>query len=195
MKQHYIKALALFCLSLALGACSKNKTAPTPGTIDFGANEGYTGRDNRAVLTGPADPTDWTVDATWNNSEKAIFERPFGIYFSKQPASTSVWKVSAYPNPVVADGRSILSAILDRPTSPIPSGPGMLRMAYAVVDATYAVQTTGDTGGVNANFGTDIMYDASKFRPNTLYRIYYVIYDDVNNAVYLKGHGDIKVMP
>ena len=61
MKQRYTNYLALFCLSLALGACSKDTTAPG---IDFGANDGYTIRDSRGLLTASADPTDWTLDAT-----------------------------------------------------------------------------------------------------------------------------------
>jgi hypothetical protein len=192
MKQHYSKYLVLFSLSLALGACSKNST-PTP-TIDFGANDGYTIRDSRGMLTYAADPTDWTLDATWNDSETALFAK-YNLSLTQPPALANGWTIIAYPNPIPVDGRNTVLAEFNQlgVTIPTGAGAGELRMAYTIVDANYTVQAEGDVSNSNKGFNVVFQYDAAKFRANTLYRIYYVMYNDTNKTVYYKGHGDVKV--
>jgi hypothetical protein len=192
MKQPYRKYLALFSLSLALGGCSKNST-PAPA-IDFGLNDGYTGRNANWQLTSPVDPTDWTLDAAaWNGSETNLFAK-YNLSFTNLATPTSLWQLTAHPNPVVLGAKNQLTAMTDK-TMATPTGSGELRMAYVVVDANYAMQEWGDMSNINNNFGAIIKYDTSKFRANTMYRIYYVMFDDIDKKIYYKGHGDIKVTP
>jgi hypothetical protein len=189
MKRHYTKALALFFLSLALGACSKDTTAPG---IDFGADNGYTIRDSRGILTYAADPTDWTNDAMWNRSETGLFSK-YNLPLDKSSTLANGWNIITYPNPISEGGRNILLAQFNQLGAAIPAGAGELRMAYAIVDANYTLQAEADVISSRNSFNIALQYDAAKFHANTLYRIYYVMYDDTNKTVYYKGHGDVKV--
>jgi hypothetical protein len=192
MKQHYLKALAIFSLSLALSACGKDKTT-TPG-IDFGANEGYTGRDARGQATGPNDPTDWITDATWNSAEKALFASE-DLLFDAPMVPASVWKITLYPNPVGLGSQNQFTMSLDETNPAIPTAPSGLRFLYKVVDARYNVLEWGISYGGDKSFAGIFPYPASKYSANTLYRIYYVVCDSQNKTVFYKGHGDVKVMP
>jgi hypothetical protein len=192
MKQHYLKALALFSLSLALSACGKDKT--TTPAIDFGANEGYTGRDATWQLTGPNAPTDWATDATWNDSEKALFTG-YDLVYDQPMVPASVWKVTAHPNPVALNSKNQFTMSLDKTNPAIPNPPSGLHFAYRVVDAHYTVLEWSESTGVDKNNAGIISYASSKYSANTLYRLYYVVYDNKDKTVFYKGHGDIKVMP
>ena len=188
MKQRYTNYLALFCLSLALGACSKDTTTPE---IDFG---GYTGRDARGQLTSPFDPTDWITDATWNSAEQALFASEDLLYDAPM-VPASVWKITLHPNPVVLGSQSQFTMSLDETNPAIPNALSGLRFLYKVVDARYNVLEWGIMYGVDTSFANTFDYPASKYSANTLYRIYYVVCDSHNKRVFYKGHGDIKVIP
>jgi hypothetical protein len=192
MKQHYLNALALFSLSLALSACGKDKT--TTPDVDFGANEGYTGRDARWQLTSPNDPTDWTADVTWNNAEKDLFASD-NLLFDVPMVPANVWKITLHPNPVALGSENQFTMWLDKTNPAIPNPPGGLLFSYKVVDARYNVLDWRESSGVDKNSGSIISYPASKFSANTLYRIYYVVFDKYERTVFYKGHGDVKVMP
>jgi hypothetical protein len=190
MKQRYINYLVLFYLSLALGACKKDDV-PVPA-IDFGTNEGYTGWDTSRALTNFADPTDWTADATWNSAETGLFAQ-YKLDFNQPQLPTSTWEVSAYPNPVAIGQRTQLVALLHNPELTIPSS--QLRILYTLVDAHYTVLNYGLSDSVRKQFRASMLYPASKCSVHTLYRMYYVIYNTHDKAVYYKGHGDIMVTP
>jgi hypothetical protein len=190
MRYCCVNYLVLFCLSLVLGACSKDVT-PTP-TIDFGASEGYTGWDATRQLTSPTDPTDWATDATWNSTERGLFAQ-YHLDFSPPQLAANVWELSAYPNPVALGGRTQLSVLLRQTDLTIPAS--QLRIIYALVDAHYTTLEYGLADSVRKRFGASILYTASKCSSQSLYRMYYVIFNTNSGTVYYKGHGDIKVIP
>jgi hypothetical protein len=187
MKHSYSKCLVLFSLSLALGACSKD-SEPAPSTTF----EGYTGRDANFNQTTPYDATDWTSDVTWNSSETGLFAK-YNLNFSLPQVARDTYFMSAFPSPVAVGGSTQLRGLLSRNEFAISASD--LRIAYAIVDTNY---TTLDYGfadsGVYKQFGATITFKAVKYSSNTLYRLYYVIFNNQNMTVYYKGHGDIKVI-
>jgi hypothetical protein len=189
MKYTYAKYLVLFSLTLALGSCGKDKT--TTPDIDFG---GYTGRDTQGKLTSPFDPTDWTTDATWNSSETDLFAK-HNLSFSQPLVPTSVWKVYTRGNPVPVGGTTDFVMEVDKTNPALPVTPNEWIMSFVLVDARYNVVDWAETNGVNKNFAGRIAYPAAKYNTDTLYRLYYVIFNKDTKTVYYKGHGDIKVIP
>jgi hypothetical protein len=194
MKHSYAKYLVLFSLSLASGACSKDTT--TTPDIDFGPNEGYTGWDSRGQLTSPIDPTDWTIDVTWNSSETNLFTK-YNLSFSQPLVPASVWKVYARANPVALGGSSDFIMSVDRTNPALPVTPNHTEwiMTYVLVDSRHNVLDWGETNGVNQNFASRTSYSANKYSAGKLYRLYYVIFNKDEKTVYYKGHGDVKVTP
>jgi len=174
----------LSCLILLFG-CSK-KDATSPATAHF---QDYTGRDAKGMLFGPIDTTDWTLDTTWNSTETGLFSK-YNLSFNQQTVVASMWKPALRPNPVAVGSQSTLVITVDKAN---PSVPAAVRMAFAVVDANYTILSWGDVDDVNKQFGAVITHEASKYKGNTLYRLYYVVYDELNLHVYYKGHGDIQL--
>lgn len=168
----------LFCL-LAFASCKKKDTSPT---IDFGPGEGITQRDASNRSTGATDPTDWTADDTWTETEAKLFTLSLDL---KGPSPRGVQPRVFYPNPATTKGGGAFGFYN------IPSGT-MWQMVF--VDKNYNVVQRLEYGPFqisNAVFSID--FPADKFLPNTTYRMYYVIYSANPATLHLKGHGDIKI--
>jgi hypothetical protein len=185
-----MRKLVLFSSLLLLGACGTKEEATPEAKF-----EGYTGRDANRTLVGPTDPTDWTADAApWNSSETGLFTQ-YNASFSKPQLPADVWHpYPVFPNPVAVGGKNQFSILADK-TNPAYPPTKWVRLAYAVVDTRYNVLSWGETNGIDQNFGSIVSYPAGKYSGNTLYRMYYILYDEVTRQVYYKGHGDIQVMP
>jgi len=169
-----LRRLPFFLLLPAVLACSKSDSSPT---IDFGKGEGITYRDHSNLPAGPGDPTDWTLDATWNEQEQALFQS-LGVDVSS-PAQGSAGITGAYPNPAytgIVFGYSI---------------PGTAAYKIVIVDASYKVIT--ESGSVNPTSNLSIALDLTRtgFSKGQRYRLYYVLYN--GSTLYYKGHGDIKM--
>ncbi|RSK45999.1 membrane lipoprotein lipid attachment site-containing protein [Hymenobacter perfusus] len=164
-------------LLASLTACSKKETSPA---IDFGPERGITERDASNRSIGPTDPTDWARDETWNEQELGLFKLP--LYLNVTPAVT-VQPRNFYPNPATIQGGGNFGFY------GIPSG-AMLKLVF--VDKNYRVANELEYGPFSVS---DILFHfefpADKFKPNTTYRVYYVIYSPTQANLYLKGHGDI----
>lgn len=167
---------------LLLAACSKKDPAPP-------VFEGYTGRDAHGELFGPTDPTDWTLDATWDSRATALFEKAYGVSFAKPLLAASTWQPVLYPNPASPNSQATFSLTVDKTNTAVPAN---VRMAYAIVDANYAPLSSGSAYSATKSFGFVTGYGGDKFKINTLYRFYYIVYDDATLQVCYKGHGDIQ---
>ncbi|RSK51245.1 membrane lipoprotein lipid attachment site-containing protein [Hymenobacter rigui] len=170
----------LFGLSLltALTACSKKDSTPT---INFGADGGITERDASNRSIGTTDPTDWARDDTWNEQELALFKLPFNLNVAP---TANTQPRTFFPNPATLQGGGNFGFYN------IPGG-AMLKLVY--VDRKYQIVNEQEYGTFSV---PDILFHfefpADKFKANTVYRVYYVIYNPVLRSMYIKGHGDIK---
>jgi hypothetical protein len=181
-----MKHLVLFSCLLLLGGCGKKDPA-TPAVVF----EGYTGRDARNAVTSPTDASDWTIDTNWNSTESGLFTK-YNITYTQPLVSTSTWQFSLYPNPVAIGSNTTLQVLKDKTSTAVPPA---VRLAFAIVDTNYNTLYWGDNDDVNQQFGARLKCDKDKFSPNTLYRLYYVVYDEITLQAYYKGHGDIQIAP
>jgi hypothetical protein len=165
----------LFFAATALVACKKESDAPT---IDFGPNGGITVRDNFNRPQGATDPTDWTLDGTWNQQEQDLF-KDLGLDLNA-PANGTVSRLSAYPNPVSMQAAFQYEA------------PVAVTCSFVVVDANYQPVLNRFTSST-ASTGQMVLLDvsSSNFQQGKLYRLYYVMRN--GSALYYKGHGDIEI--
>jgi hypothetical protein len=176
----------LFSSLLLLAACGKNDSSAPAVTF-----EGYTGRDAKNVITSPTDATDWTIDTNWNSTETGLFAK-YKLTFTQPLVAASTWQVSLYPNPATLGSNYMLQVLKDKTNTAIPPA---VRMAYFVVDTNYNVLDWGDNHTINQQSGARLLCDKAKFSPNTLYRLYYVVYDEITLQAYYKGHGDVQIAP
>lgn len=127
--------------------------------------------------TGTADPTDWTADASWSETETAFF-RTDPVDMSGCTV-TSVVMQAASPNPTTARQTTLLFTT-DTTTF----------IRIAVVDQQLNkkdfFQFKTDPG-LNAFI---IPFSSTRYLANNYYRVYYS-FDAPGKAFYYKGHGDI----
>ena len=169
MKSVYAILAIIFLLVLI----SCNKT--TPFTID---TSGITGVDVMGIAIGPHDNTDWTEDASWNETEKSLFITDPIDMTDAEVASVTLQP--AYPNP--CRYQTTLQFTVSKITW----------IRIAVVDeklnklAFFSFKTDA---GLNAYI---IPFDPSIFKLNQNYRLYYS-FDAPGNPMYYKGHGDVAI--
>ena len=161
--------------SLTLPACRK---------VDFGPEEGYTPRDANNTPMGNADKTDWTSDQDWKKVERELF-KDSGVDLQQSQQGVAI-NLTVFPNPVAQQGMFLVRPNTSRTVIPDLQGQVVLVDKKYKVLQQFAVRT--NTGGV----GTMLDFTDDKYEQGQLYRLYYIFYDD-NKALYLKGHGDIKV--
>lgn len=158
---------ALFILT----HCEKEKAF----TIDV---SGITPTDAMGNAMGPADNSDWSEDATWSETELALF-RSDPIDMSGAEQGTVVMK-SAYPNPC----QQLVNLVFT------VSAPAYLKIA--IVDqqcnklASYSFLTNQ---GLNVY---SIPVPNPPFTANRNYRIYYT-FNAPGYEMFFKGHGDVAV--
>ena len=170
------KYLALLSTAALLSNCKSEDTIPQ---IDFGPNGGITARDNFNRPQGANDPTDWTLDATWNKQEQDLF-KDLGVELNG-PVTGTLSRISAYPNPVEA-GQTVLQ--LESPTA--------VTCSFVVVNASYQeVLPLFTSPAADQSWAVSLDVSGTNFQQGNLYRIYYVLRK--GTAVYYKGHGDIKI--
>ncbi|SHK32404.1 hypothetical protein [Hymenobacter psychrotolerans] len=168
-----MKFLTPIVFALALAACKKKDP-----TIDFGPNGGISMRDASNYPKSTPDPTDWTLDGSWNAQERGLFQ-DLGLDLNA-PATGTVSNLSAYPNPVGA-GQTIFH--FDAPTA--------VTCSFVVVDEKYQVVRPLQTATPNRSVRFSLDVSSNSFRQGKLYRLYYVFQE--GNSLYYKGHGDIKI--
>jgi hypothetical protein len=173
--QWQLPVLAVLCSALVFGDCQFNKNPPPPETIDFGPDEGISYRTDQNVATGPQDPSDWTLDRTWNEPEQSLFAS-LGLNLNGAAQGTAS-DISAYPNPATTA------------TTFRYDTPDAVNCQIIVVGDTYQSYylRTFSTPARNLVLPLDL----NAFPKGKRYRIYYVLYN--GTTLYYKGHGDIKV--
>ncbi|MBC6696980.1 hypothetical protein [Hymenobacter sp. BT190] len=165
----------LFFAATALVACKKDRNDPT---INFGPNGGFTVRDVNNRPTGATDPTDWTLDGPWNQQEQDLF-KDLGLDLNGTVNGT-VSRLSAYPNPATVQAAFQYEA------------PVAVTCSFVIVDANYqAVLTRYTSTTASTSLAVLLDVSGSTFQQGKLYRLYYVLRN--GNALYYKGHGDIKI--
>ncbi len=166
--------LATPLLSLLLAVPLLHCGKSTPFTVDM---TGITAVDALGNPIGANDPTDWTADASWSETETAFF-RTDPVDMSGCTV-TSVAMRAASPNPTTA--RQITLLFTTDTTTFI---------RIAVVDQQLNkkdfFQFKTDPG-LNAFI---IPFSSTLYPANNYYRIYYS-FDAPGKAFYYKGHGDI----
>lgn len=176
MKQFAPYLILLSCLT----ACSKKDTAPT---VDFGPNGGISERDVHNYSVGANDPTDWTVDNTWNEKELALFG---ALPIALNSVSSGLFDVGAlrslYPNPL----RGATTAIF---TFPKPLG---VEAQLVTVDKHYTIVDSFTFGATHTIFRTLLSLPSNKYSVGQTYRLYYIFYS--GSTLHAKGHGDFKVI-
>jgi hypothetical protein len=165
----------LFFAATCLVACKKDNDTPT---IDFGPNGGITVRNYFNQPQGATDPTDWTLDGTWNQQEQDLFKE-LGLNLNGA-ATGIVSRLSAYPNPVDPD-QTVFG--FDVPVA--------LTCSFIIVDANYQVVKPLQTFTASPNMTVRIYANGNGFQKGKLYRLYYVFRN--GSTLYYKGHGDIKI--
>jgi hypothetical protein len=158
--------------------------------VDFGPDEGYSQRDSSNYPGAQLDDTDWTSDKDWKKVEKQLFNG-LGVDLD-QSQTGGVGQLSLYPNPVV----EMAAFIVEPGTRNSPNTAPALKIKAIIVDKKYRKLQEFDLPTLGGNNGTrfTLRLDRSKLAADQLYRMYYVFYDDANKQLYLKGHGDIKVV-
>ena len=184
------KAL-LFVSVLALTACSKKDNGPT---IDFGAGDGFSHRDAQNQNGGTQDATDWTSDASWNESEQLLFASlNLSLTGPQEPAGN--WTGYFFPNPCAVGNSGKLCIYFTR-NNLLP--PTSRRVSFVVVDSHYKQLDAFDyeintSTAISSYFSeSQLRLDATKYASGGMYRIYYVLYYP-GQKVFYRGHGDIKI--
>lgn len=158
--------------------------------VDFGPDEGYTQRNSSNYPGASVDDTDWTSDKDWKKVEKKLFDG-LGVDLD-QNQTGGVGRLSLFPNPVVET-----AALYIQPgTTNTPNTAPALQIKAIIVDKKYRKLQEFDlqTRGGNNGMQFVLRLDTGKLKPAQLYRMYYVFYDDASKQLYLKGHGDLKVV-
>ncbi|GAB2969780.1 hypothetical protein GCM10027048_45880 [Hymenobacter coalescens] len=168
----------LLLAGLALG-CRK---------VDFGPDEGYSARDANNYPMAYQDNTDWTSDEEWKKVERELF-KDSGVDL-KQSQRGGVGTLSLFPNPVVQTATFIIQSGSSSRPNTAPALHGKLVLVDKKYKTLYTVPIETRGGNAAQQYRLDLAPD--KFKPGRMYRMYYIFYND-NNALYLKGHGDIKV--
>ncbi|SNC75498.1 hypothetical protein SAMN06265337_2904 [Hymenobacter gelipurpurascens] len=173
------KLLLSVSILAAISACGKREAEPT---IDFGPNTGITQRDDSNQPYGTLDPTDWTADETWTKQEQKLFTVPVDL---SVPSPRSIQPRGLFPNPITSKRHGAFGFY------GIPFG-AMWQMVF--VDKNYKVVERLEYGPFQVSdvlFGFE--FPADKFTPNTIYRMYYILYTKSPATLHLKGHGDIQI--
>jgi hypothetical protein len=178
------KLLVLLTLTSLATACRKDKEQPT---IDFGPNGGFTTFDNTALPAGQTDPTDWTSDGSWNETEQQLFAG-LNLSLSGPQLPAKTYDIFSYPNPSsVTHGRPATSVQFRGSTPPAAT----IRLSIVVVDSHYQVLETNDFDASRGWAMFTYNPNNSRFTANALYRLYYVLYTP-GQQVHYRGHGDLK---
>ena len=147
-------------------------------------------RDASNNLTGAIDLTDWTADDTWNKQEQQLFSVPFDLNipltFIPHPFTSRIQARGFFPNPTTSKyGGSF--GFYNIPQNAVRQ--------LIIVDKNYKVLERYQFPSYPSNADSLLEFDlpADKFVPNTIYRMYYIVYLTSPAALYLKGHGNIKL--
>jgi hypothetical protein len=156
--------------------------------VDFGPDEGYTQRDANNNPTGSTDKTDWTSDQDWKKTERELF-KDSGVDLGQSQLG-GVGTLSLYPSPVAQTAGLVIQPGPSRNPSTAPALHGKLVIVDKKYRTVYTTSIETRAGNVGNNYRLDLLPD--KFKAGRMYRMYYIFYDD-QNALYLKGHGDILI--
>lgn len=162
---------ALLLFFYLFSGCEKT----TPFTIDTSL---ITSTDLAGNLIGSSDPTDWTQDANWSETEKALFRADLVDLTGMERANIQM--SPAYPNPCSSQTTLLF-------TTSLPT-----KMRIVITDdkanklASYALQTDA---GLNAYV---LPFNSSIFQIGKNYRVYYA-FDAPGQLMYYYGHGDISL--
>ncbi|MCC2548379.1 hypothetical protein LJY25_18175 [Hymenobacter sp. BT175] len=169
-----MKILPVILLLICLSACKKKDTTPT---IDFGPGQGYSSRNAQNIQTGEQDPTDWTLDGSWNEQEKALFSSlPVDLNSSVQGSGAVR---GLYPNPAATAAKLTIEA------------QSTASLHLIIVDKKYQVLSEAAPSIARSSHTFAFDLAAQGLQKGQLYRLYYVLYN--GNTLYYKGHGDIKM--
>ncbi|SDY52726.1 hypothetical protein [Hymenobacter psychrophilus] len=178
--------LASLIIIACLSTCQKQDATPTPvpapaPVIDFGPNGGITQRDAIGYPQGDPDPTDWTLDDSWNQQEQDLFKE-LGFNLNTMAISgVKASRVFAWPNPVGV-GQVRVNFESNNPVA----------LSFVVVDAKYRAVLPLQTSPNLSPYRQYLLdVSGSTFQQGKLYRLYYVLYD--GKVLHYKGHGDIKI--
>ena len=175
------KPLRFATLLLALAGCHKADDSPR---IDFGPGVGFSYRDGYNLPVGFQDPTDWTTDATWNAQETGLFPELSLTLNAPQP-SNAIEATYIYPNPAQTSTWGFASRQTAAGTRPD------FTVAAVLVGADYQpIMRIPHGTSAQGHFTAGFDYAKLGMQPNTLYRLYYVLYD--SGGLLYKGHGDIR---
>lgn len=166
MKKHLLLLFAVGVIS----SCQKK--------IDFGPDEGVEYRDNVNRRQSQKDPSDWTLDGTWNKEEKKLFTN-LEVDLNG-PAQGGIQEISFYPNPVYE------VAYFDYRKNATSSFSGRCVIVNHKYKVLFSATMPNNSGGLSMPIFGD-----SKFEKGKVYRMYYVFYE--GSTLYYKGHGDIKM--
>ena len=182
--------ILLTAATLATPACHKADTRPA---INFGAGDGISHRDASGMKNGSQDPTDWSADDYWNDSETALFPSlssgSLAIDLQDSPLLSSFDHAYtyAYPNPAKQATwqlQSISGGVIPAPTYSVQA---------VLVDRHYQVVTTWGPSRFSGRYAVLLDYAKLEMQAGELYRLYYVVYD--GKTFMYKGHGDISYAP
>lgn len=172
------RPLPLAAISLLL--CAFQCEHPYEGPdIDFGPGPGITYRDAQGRLLRPADPTDWTSDATWNEQELRTL--PTATNGPQQLSAVS--QSLAYPNSGPVGQVSWYFKL--SPAAPCPC-----RVYAELVNKRYS---EADVYAAELAAGDSLRFTPKAYDTAQKYRLYYVL-SNANGLIY-KGHGDIRFTP
>jgi hypothetical protein len=171
VKTDYMKMLLAFTLFFVCLALSCKKDSDLVIT-------GYTPTDNMGNPMGDPDPSDWTFDASWANSELHFFsDIESGDLAGTSPGAIVIHP--AYPNPVSGNAISLSM-----------NSDSTCKMRYAMVNKERQIISYD---AVSLQQGTnDFLLSIGSGMPAGLYRLYYV-FDAEGNYGFLKGHGDVMI--
>ena len=176
-------ALLLLSAALILSNCSKSESDASSGLfVNFGPGEGFSYRTGNNLPAGYEDPTDWQLDGQWNTREAGLFNA-LGLDVNATPQlgpnSSPQTYFTAYPNPCL----------------------GAFHFGYAtsapvfckavVVNRFYQPLNEFASPRVSTRLDFSVNVAGQGFKPGSLYRVYYVLYN--GTTLYGKGHGDIKI--
>lgn len=168
-------------LLAALAGCHKSADEPR---IDFGPGAGFSYRDGSNLPMGLQDPTDWTTDATWTDQEIKLFPELSLTLNAAQPAG-AIEYTYLYPNPAQTSTWGFTSRQTAAGARPD------FTVAAVLVAADYQlIQRLPHGISSNGYFAASFDYAKLGMQPNTLYRLYYVLYN--TSGLLYKGHGDLR---
>jgi len=172
------RPLPLAAISLLLCAfqCERQYEGPD---IDFGPDAGLTYRDAQGRLLRPADPTDWTSDATWNEQELRTL--PGATNGPQQPGAVS--QSLAYPNAGRVGQVSWYFKLSATAPCPCRVYAQLVNKRYSEADVYTADLAAGDS----------LQFAPKVYDTGQRYRLYYLL-SNATGLLY-KGHGDLRFTP